>query len=125
MTLLHFVWLAAAGAVGTLLRVACNAGAARLLGHALPWGTLLVNVAGSFAFGAITGFFRTRGALPGGLETILLVGLLGGFTTYSSYAFQSLELIEHGRAAAALGYVVATNACALAAVWVGLRLFSG
>ena len=124
MTLPHLFWLAAAGALGTLLRVACNAGAARLLGHFLPWGTLIVNVAGSFAFGAIAGFFRARGALPGGLETVLLVGLLGGFTTYSSYAFQSLELVEHGRATAALGYIVATNACAIAAVWAGLRLFS-
>ncbi|MEI6241052.1 MAG: CrcB family protein [Planctomycetia bacterium] len=125
MTLPHIVWLAGAGALGTLLRVACNAGAARLFGHSLPWGTLIVNVAGSFAFGAIAGFFRARSTLPGGLETILLVGLFGGFTTYSSYAFQSLELFEHGRTAAALGYIVATNVLAIGAAWAGVRLFAG
>ena len=124
MTLPHIVWLAGAGAIGTLLRVACNAATAGFLGHALPWGTLVVNVAGSFAFGAIAGFFRARGTLPGGLETILLVGLLGGFTTYSSYAFQSLELLEHGRAGTALAYVVATNVGAIAAAWAGVRLFA-
>ncbi|NBT12683.1 MAG: fluoride efflux transporter CrcB [Planctomycetia bacterium] len=123
MTLPHIVWLAAAGALGTLLRVACHGCAGWLFGHALPWGTLVVNVAGSFAFGAIAGWFRARGTLPGGLEAILLVGLLGGFTTYSSYAFQSLELFEHGRPAAAIGYVVATNVLAIGAAWAGLRLF--
>jgi fluoride exporter len=124
MTLPHIVWLAGAGALGTVLRVACNAGAARLLGHGVPWGTLIVNVAGSFAFGAIAGYFRSRGTLPGGLETILLVGLLGGFTTYSSYAFQSLELFEQGRAGTALAYIVATNVLAIGAAWAGLRLFA-
>ena len=124
MTLPHIVWLAGAGALGTLLRVVCNAAAARLLGHALPWGTLIVNVAGSFVFGAVAGWFRARGTLPGGLETILLGGLLGGFTTYSSYAFQSLELFEHGRAGTALAYIVATNVLAIGAAWAGLRLFA-
>ena len=125
MTLPHIVWLAGAGALGTVLRVACNAGAARLLGHGVPWGTLMVNVAGSFAFGAIAGYFRSRGTLPGGLETILLVGLLGGFTTYSSFAFQTVELLSAGRPVAAAASVLATNAAALAAVWAGLRLGGG
>jgi hypothetical protein len=60
-------------------------------------------------------------AVIGGL--IEIKHLLGGFTTYSSYAFQSLELVEHGRAAAALAYVVATNVLAIGAAWAGLRLF--
>ncbi|NBW97520.1 MAG: fluoride efflux transporter CrcB, partial [Planctomycetia bacterium] len=68
---------------------------------------------------------RARGGLPNGLEAILLVGLLGGFTTYSSFAFQSVELLEQGRPAAALGYVAATNLGAIAAAWAGLRLSAG
>ncbi len=124
MTLAHGLLLACAGAIGTLLRAGCNAAAPRLFGAGFPWATLAVNVAGSFAFGAIVGYARARGGMSHGLESILLVGLLGGFTTYSSYAFQSVELAEHGRLAAAAAYVVATNACALAAVWAGLRLFS-
>ncbi|NDC53671.1 MAG: fluoride efflux transporter CrcB [Planctomycetia bacterium] len=124
MTLSQIALLAGAGAVGTLLRVACTELAARVFGHALPWGTILVNVVGSFAFGAIVGYCRARGGPTGGFETVLLVGLLGGFTTYSTYAFHSLELCEHGRVAAAVFYVAATNALAIAAVWAGLRLFA-
>lgn len=119
----HVVILAAAGAVGTLLRVGCTMLADRLVGHAFPWGTLVVNVAGSFAFGMIYSLTRSRGWLTGPQEVILLVGLLGGFTTYSSFAFQSVEMLTHGRTAAALAYVVATNVAALAAAWAGLRTF--
>jgi CrcB protein len=82
-----------------------------------------VNVAGSFAFGAINALARSRGLLTNPQEVILLVGLFGGFTTYSSFAFQSVEMLAHGRAAAALAYVAATNVAALAAVWTGLRIF--
>jgi len=114
--------LAAAGAVGTLLRAACSAVAVRLCGEAFPWGTLGVNVAGSFAFGVIYALARTR-ALSTEQEVILLVGLLGGFTTYSSYAFQSTEMLANGRVATGLAYVLATNVLGMAAVWTGLRLF--
>ena len=56
---------------------------------------------------------------------ILLVGLLGGFTTFSSYAFQSVELLEGGRPLTAVAYVIGTNIAALAAVWAGLRIAGG
>jgi CrcB protein len=121
----HLALLALAGAAGTLLRVACTTLADRLVGHALPWGTLAVNVVGSFAFGAIYALTRTRGLLTGPQELVLLVGLLGGFTTYSSFAFQSAEMLAHGRTAAALAYIAVTNLAALAAVWAGLRICGG
>jgi fluoride exporter len=118
----HVLLLAAAGAVGTLLRAGCNAASMRMLGDSFPWGTLAVNVAGSFAFGAIYAVARSR-AISTEQEVVLLVGLLGGFTTYSSYAFQSTEMLAHGRTAAALAYVAATNVLGMGAVWAGLRLF--
>lgn len=118
----HFVLLGLAGAAGTLLRAGCGSLAVRLFGPHFPWGTLAMNVTGSFVFGLIVGLSRTRGGFPVSVETILLVGLLGGFTTYSSFAFQSVELMESGRPLAAAGYVVATNGMALVAVWAGLRL---
>jgi CrcB protein len=120
----HFALLALAGAAGTLLRAGCTLLADRLVGHAFPWGTLAVNVAGSFAFGAIVALARSRGWLTAPQEMILLVGLLGGFTTYSSFAFQAVEMLTHGRLAAALAYVAITNVAALAAVWAGLTLFA-
>jgi len=122
---LDFVLLALAGAAGTLLRAGANALVPRLCGTGFPWGTLAVNVVGSFAFGAIWSLARTRGGLSPAQETILLVGLLGGFTTYSSFAFQSVELAAAGRTGAALAYVAASNVLALAAAWAGLRVCGG
>lgn len=122
--LVNCLLLAAGGAAGTLLRAGCNSLAARWLGSSFPWGTLVVNVIGSFAFGAIFAWARTRGSLSTAHEAAVLVGLLGGLTTYSSFAFQAVEMLEAGRTLPAVAYVVGTNAAALAAVWAGLRLFS-
>jgi len=121
----HLALLALAGAVGTLLRAGCTTLATKLLGIGFPWGTLAVNVAGSLAFGLLVGLARTRGAITMGLETILLIGLLGGFTTFSSYAFQSMEMLTGGRAVQAVAYVVVTNVAAVMAVWLGLRIAGG
>ena len=124
--LTHFALLGLAGAAGALLRAGCTTLANRLWGVGFPWGTLAVNVAGSLLFGLIVGFARVRGTIGvGGVETILLVGLLGGFTTFSSYAFQSVELLEGGRPLEAAAYVIGTNVVALAAVWAGLRIAGG
>ena len=123
--LTHLALLALAGAVGTLLRAGCTTLATRLIGVGFPWGTLAVNVAGSLAFGLLVGWNRTRGNMALGLETILLIGLMGGFTTFSSYAFQSMEMLTGGRAILAVAYIVATNVAALLAVWVGLRITGG
>ncbi|MGI9176855.1 MAG: fluoride efflux transporter FluC [Pirellulales bacterium] len=121
-TLFQSLLLAGAGAVGTLLRAGCNTLAGRLIGTAFPWGTLAVNLVGSFAFGAIVALARAR-ALSTEQEVVLLVGLLGGFTTYSSFAFQTTEMLATGRFATAVAYMIGTNALGLAAVWAGLRAF--
>jgi CrcB protein len=115
------VWLAVAGAAGTLLRAGLTTLAVRLLGPGFPWGTLAVNLLGSFAFGLIFASARARGGVSTEAETILLVGLLGGFTTYSSFAFQATEMLQHGRPLAAAAYVLATNLAGIAAIWAGLR----
>ena len=71
------------------------------------------------------GYERQPGRRTGGHEAVMLVGLLGGFTTYSSFAFQSLELLASGRTLPALAYIVGTNVLAVAAAWAGLRLCGG
>lgn len=121
----HLALLALAGALGTLLRAGCTTLATRLMGVGFPWGTLAVNVAGSLAFGLLVGLARTRGTIAAGLETILLIGLIGGFTTFSSYAFQSMEMLTGGRVVQAVAYLVASNVAALLAVWLGLRITGG
>lgn len=126
---LDYLLLAGAGAIGVLLRAGCTALALRLAGAGSPWAapaaTLAVNAAGSFLFGAIYALGTSRLGLPPAWQAILLVGLLGGFTTYSSFAFQAVELLTQGRTAGALAYVAATNLLAIAAAWAGLRLAGG
>jgi len=123
-SLSHALLLALAGGIGTLGRIGLNLLVSRLCGVGFPWGTLAANVIGSCAFGAIVGAVRSRGPWPNGIETVLMVGVLGGFTTFSSYAFQSLEMLEAGRPLAALAYGLCTNLIGLTAVWIGLRLAS-
>ena len=120
--LTHAVVLAAGGAIGTLGRAGFAALVTAWLGSGFPWGTLAVNVIGSFLFGAIVGWSRGQGAIHPAIEPALLIGLLGGFTTYSTYAFQSVEILEGGRPFVALAYMIGTNVAALMAVWVGLRV---
>lgn len=116
----HVLWLALGGAMGTLTRAGVVSIAIRLLGRDLPWGTLAVNLLGSFAFGFIIALGRGRFGLPAGLETVLLVGFLGGFTTYSSFAFQSVDLLEQKRLGIALAYLGGSVFMGLIAVWAGL-----
>ncbi len=109
------------GALGSLLRYGITQGTARLWGEAFPWGTLAVNVAGSAAIGFLAGL--TLGGNPLGLpETwrlFLVVGVLGGFTTFSAYSIQTLSLLQEGALAAALLYAGGSVVLALAAVWIG------
>jgi len=127
--LLDYLLLAGAGAIGVLLRAGCTSLAVWLAGAGSAWAaqaaTLAVNAGGSFLFGAIYALGTSRLGLPPAWQAIILVGLLGGFTTYSSFAFQAVEMLAQGRTAAALAYVAATNLLALAAVWAGLRLAGG
>jgi len=118
----HWIAVALAGALGTVARAGVTVLATRLFGTGFPWGTIAVNALGALCFGAIVGATRSRFALPQGIEMILLVGLLGGFTTFSSYAFQAVELWQSGRPGLAMSYVVASNLLGFAAVWGGLKL---
>lgn len=118
----HWIALALAGGLGTVARAGVTILATRLFGTGFPWGTIAVNAVGALAFGMIVGATRTRVVMPQGIETILLVGLLGGFTTFSSYAFQAVELWESGRPGPALAAVVLSNLLGFVAVWGGLKL---
>lgn len=111
-----------AGAVGAVLRAGLTALATRLCGTDFPWGTLAVNLLGCFACGLLWALVHRRGIVPADAEQVLLVGLLGGFTTYASFALQTTEMLSAGRLPAAAAYVGGTNLLGIAAVWAGMRL---
>jgi CrcB protein len=98
----------------------------RALGTGFPWGTLAVNLAGCFMVGILGALFAPPGRIHDlqDLRVFLVVGMLGGFTTFSAFSLEALILLERGEAAAAAGYVAASMAGCLVAVWVAYSVMS-
>lgn len=122
-----YVWVALGGALGSVARYACATTAARWLGAAFPWGTLLVNVTGSFAIGLLAVLVAADGRplLAGDARAFLLVGVLGGFTTFSSFSLDAALLIERGAWGPALGYVLGSVALSIGGLFAGLWIMRG
>jgi CrcB protein len=116
--------LAAAGAVGTVARVLLSTWVQRVIRVDLPLGTAVVNVLGCFLFGIAFASFEGRLAHLSGYRLIVLAGFMGGFTTFSSYMFDTQRLLEQGRATLAFANLGAQNALGMVGLWLGLRIGS-
>lgn len=93
------------------------------VGIAFPLGTLLVNVIGSLAIGVLGAMFLAGShTMREEYRLLIFVGLLGGFTTYSAFSYETLELFTHGQWGRAAAYVLLTNALCLGAVWAAYRM---
>lgn len=92
--------------IGGMARLGVNLTSVRLLGASFPWGTLSVNVVGSFLMGLIAEYFVFRSHLPQQWRLFLTTGVLGGFTTFSAFSLDTVLLIERGRLLTAFGYAV-------------------
>jgi fluoride exporter len=119
-----YLWIALGSALGGMARYWCSGIAAVLIGETFPWGTLIVNVLGSF----VIGFFATLTG-PGGriyvgsdVSQFVMLGLCGGFTTFSSFSLQTLNLVSDGEWARAGANIVGSVVCCLIAVWAGYIL---
>jgi CrcB protein len=88
----------------------------------VPWGTLVVNVAGCFAIGLLGGLADTRGVLTASARLFLLIGVLGGFTTFSTFGYETLGLLREQALARAFLNVGLQLALGLGAAWAGLAL---
>ncbi len=110
------------GAIGAGLRYGIGLAAAGRLGHAFPWGTFLVNLAGGLAAGLLLGFLLARGAAADPWRLFLGVGLLGGFTTFSAFSAETAEMLQRGEIAAASLYVLASVIGAIGLLFAGLWL---
>jgi CrcB protein len=116
----RFLWICAAGALGTGARYLLGGWILRLAGPAFPWGTLTVNVLGSFLISAI---LHTALAVEGFNPTLrlaLTTGLMGGFTTYSTFNYETLRYFEEGAAGLGLLNLGGTAVACLVAGWLGL-----
>jgi CrcB protein len=116
-------WIAVAtgGAIGSIARFWLTGAMTALTGPKFPWGTLLINVAGSLIIGLVAGIALSpsRIALNPDLRLFLMTGICGGFTTFSAFSLQTLDLIQAGDMAPALGYIAASVLLCLLAVWCG------
>jgi len=109
--------------IGGALRHGVNVGAAKLLGYGFPFGTLIVNVLGSFLIGMLAGYFAFRTGVDQHVRLFLTTGLLGGFTTFSAFSLDTALLIERHNYALAAAYVMGSVAAGLVALFLGLSLF--
>jgi fluoride exporter len=116
-----YFWIAVGSALGGVLRHWCSVVAAQLIGETFPWGTLIVNVAGSF----VIGFFFTYTGPDGRLlidpttRQFVMVGICGGYTTFSSFSLQTLNLMRDGQIAHAGANILLSVLLCMLAVWLG------
>jgi CrcB protein len=110
--------------IGGALRHGVNLGCARMCGTALPWGTLTVNVLGSFIMGAIAGWlaFKAGEGWSQPLRLFLTTGILGGFTTFSAFSLDAVLIWERGQIGLAAAYVAASVLLSIGGLIAGLAL---
>ncbi len=114
MTLESYVWIALGSALGGAGRYWCSGLVARHFGETFPWGTLVVNVLGSFVVGFADALLAGTAA-----RQLVMAGLCGGFTTFSAFSLQTLELARFGRWLEAGSNIVLSVVLCLLAVWAG------
>jgi CrcB protein len=118
---LRYLALAIGGALGTVCRYGISIALARIFGAVVPAGTLAVNLTGCFLLGLVFGLGESRGLSPG-FRLFFMTGFLGAYTTFSTFAVESVLAQEGGRAGLALGNVIANNLGGLVLAKLGLML---
>lgn len=120
--MLNFILVGAGGAIGSMLRHGVGLLLLRLMGGSFPWGTMTVNLLGSFLIGIIVGVLAFTTQWSQDIRLFLVVGILGGFTTFSAFSLDAISLIEKGHIAPACLYIVGTVCFSLLATFAGLWL---
>jgi fluoride exporter len=116
------LWIALAGALGTLCRYGLGGLVHKHIESVFPWGTAIINILGCLAFGLLWSWMEDRVWVSGEARAAVLVGFLGGFTTFSSFVFETGQLLRDSEWLLALGNLSLQNVVGLAALFVGLKL---
>jgi CrcB protein len=122
--MLTYMWIAIGSALGGMARHWCTMAAAAWFGAAFPWGTLCINIIGSFVIGLFFALTGPSGRLDVPLDAQLFVmtGVCGGYTTFSAFSLQTLTLFQSGDFLRGGAYILASVVLCLLAVWAGYAL---
>ena len=116
------LWIGLGGFLGANARFWLGSLVNRFLGTGFPWATALVNISGALAIGIIATLFADRAIDNESLRLFLIVGLLGGYTTFSSYTWEAVTLMQEERWLAAIGYLVGSNVLGILACVAGVLI---
>ncbi len=122
--LLNYLAIAIGGAIGACLRFALSEWMLHLFGRAFPFGTLLVNILGSFVIGLLYGLLITEQISPNPWRIFIGIGVLGAFTTFSTFSMDTVLLLQQGDWLKAVVNVVLNVVLCLTLAWLGLKLGS-
>jgi CrcB protein len=120
--MLNILLAAMGGAIGSVLRYLVGVFSVRWFGPSFPWGTLTVNVVGSFVIGLMVEVIARRFNASAEMRVFIVTGIIGGFTTWSSFTLDTMVLFERGATFAAAAYVIGSLVISFAAVFAGLAL---
>ena len=116
------LFIAGGGAIGAVMRYGASLGVYSLFGRGFPYGTLFVNVTGSLLMGVLSIVLLERFNVGPEWRAAILVGLLGSFTTFSTFSLETLNLLEQGDMMRAMANIAFSIIVCLAAVWVGVSI---
>jgi CrcB protein len=126
--MLAYLWVAIGGALGSVSRFWLSGFIASRLGEIFPWGTILVNISGSFLIGIFSALTIAEGKLDPQSRTFavqfLMIGICGGYTTFSSFSLQTLNLLREREWLYAGGNIILSIVLCMIAVWLGFLLGS-
>jgi fluoride exporter len=116
-----YLWIAVGSALGGMARYWCTGAAARLFGETFPWGTLLINILGSFIIGLFVALTGPDGRyiVDPNIRAFVTVGFCGGYTTFSAFSLQTMVLMQEGEWLHAGGYILGSVILCLVFVWLG------
>jgi CrcB protein len=122
IVLTKFLWLMFAGALGTVARFGVSTLTQKIFSHPFPWGTLAVNMIGCLLFGLIWSRTESQLIISGEIRFIVLVGFMGAFTTFSTFAFESAQMIRNEQWGYALANFTVQNVLGVFLIMLGLKL---
>ena len=120
--ILKVLLIALGGAIGSVCRYGLGGLVYRMFGSVFPWGTLAVNLLGSLVIGFLWAAFE-RGAIGSNMRLFLFIGILGGFTTFSSYTLETFSLFRENETRLAITNMMVSNIVGVAAVFIGFAIF--